>query len=113
MCAAACLIAGAAVLSGCSSSAVIDNLPASLGGLPEGVPERPVTPAAFPAVHDMPPPRADATLSEAEKKKLKADLAATREQTEQRAGIKKADPAKKPSSTVTGSAQAAGASRDP
>jgi|SoimicmetaTmtLMA_FD_contig_41_4641601_length_841_multi_3_in_0_out_0_2 hypothetical protein len=47
--------------------------------LPEGVPPKAETPLAFPAVHDMPPKRSEVTLSEAEKKKLREDLATQRE----------------------------------
>jgi hypothetical protein len=73
------LLAGAATVSGCSSYTLIDAMPAAVGGLPEGTPERPATPQQYPAVHDMPPPRNDIPLNEAEKKKLKDDLTASRE----------------------------------
>jgi hypothetical protein len=74
------LLAGATVLGGCSSSHLIaDNLPAAAGGLPESVPARPEAPPEFPAVHHQPPARAGATLTEAERKRLKEDLAATRD----------------------------------
>ena len=66
----------AATLAGCSS--VVDNIPSSMGGLPEGVPARPATPPAYPAVHDMPPPRRDGALSDAESKRLREDLKNTR-----------------------------------
>jgi hypothetical protein len=75
----ALLLAGAAMVSGCSSYALIDAMPTAVGGLPEGTPERPATPQQYPAVHDMPPPRNDIPLNEAEKKKLKDDLTASRE----------------------------------
>jgi hypothetical protein len=67
------------MLAGCSS--VIDQIPTAAGGLPEGVPQRPADPAAYPAVHDMPPQRGTTPLSEAEKKLLKDDLLATRDRT--------------------------------
>jgi hypothetical protein len=76
-------LVAAAMLTGCSSPAVIDSIPTALGGLPEGVPQRPATPPAYPAVHDTPPPRADATLSEAERIRLRQDLITTRQKTEQ------------------------------
>jgi hypothetical protein len=72
---AAALLLAAAV-GGCSS--VVDNIPTSMGGLPEGVPQRPATPYAYPAVHDMPPSRKDAAMSEAESKRLREDLKGTR-----------------------------------
>jgi hypothetical protein len=50
-----------------------------VGGLPEGVPQRPTTPAAYPAVHAMPPARADEPLSDADKKRLREDLAKMRD----------------------------------
>lgn len=62
----------AATLAGCSS--VVDTIPTALGGLPEGVPARPAAPAAYPAVHDMPPSRQDGALSSAESKRLREDL---------------------------------------
>lgn len=70
-------LAAANAVAGCSS--VLSQLPQAAGGLPDGVPERPEAPPAFPAVHDMPPKRSDAVLSEAERKKLEADLAAARD----------------------------------
>jgi len=75
--AVAVLLIGAAMLSGCSS--VVDHIPTAVGGLPEGLPARPAEPPPYPAVHDMPPPRGSTPLSDAEKKLLKDDLAATRD----------------------------------
>ena len=46
-------------LSGCAPGPMIDRLPADVGGLPAGAPARPATPYQYPAVHDMPPARAD------------------------------------------------------
>lgn len=66
----------AMALWGCSS--VADNVPTGLGGLPEGVPPRAAGPTVYPAVHDMPPPREDAALSEAESKRLRDELKNTR-----------------------------------
>jgi hypothetical protein len=51
-------------LGGCSSPAVFERLPESLGGLPAGAPEHPATPYQFPAVHDLPPPRSDQPMSD-------------------------------------------------
>jgi hypothetical protein len=45
-----------------------------MGGLPEGVPARPTGPSQYPAVHDMPPPRQDNALSEADSKRLREEL---------------------------------------
>jgi len=74
--AAAAVLLLAASLGACSS--VVDHIPASLGGLPEGTPPRPATPPPYPAVHDMPPARQDSALSEAETKRLREDLKSTR-----------------------------------
>jgi hypothetical protein len=72
---AAALLLSAA-LAGCSS--VVDNIPHAMGGLPDGVPARPAAQPAYPAVHDMPPPRTDGALSEVESKRLREDLKNTR-----------------------------------
>jgi hypothetical protein len=74
------LAAAVASLSACSSvsSGIGDHLPNALGGLPEGSPERPATPAAYPAVHDIPPNRGATVFTAAEKKRLQDELAATR-----------------------------------
>src|SRR5262249_23843810 len=74
---AAALAAGAVVLAGCSAgSMVADHLPNAVGGLPEGTPQRPTTSTPYPAVHDMPPPRATTVLTDAETTKRERDLAA-------------------------------------
>jgi hypothetical protein len=59
-----------------------DYVPAAAGGLPEGAPERPATPYAYPDVHDMPPQRQGAVLTSAEQKQLEDDLAAARKRAE-------------------------------
>jgi hypothetical protein len=69
-------LAMAASLGACAST--VAELPAQLGGLPAGTPERPAQPAAYPAVHDMPPPRPNTVLTDDERKKTEADLAALR-----------------------------------
>jgi hypothetical protein len=66
----------AATLAGCSS--VVDTIPTSVGGLPEGVPARSAAPPAYPAVHDLPTSRRDAALNEAESKRLREELKNTR-----------------------------------
>jgi hypothetical protein len=76
---AVALFAAAGFLGGCSAgSTVADHLPTALGGLPEGTPQRPNTKSAYPAVHDMPPPRPTTVLTDAEQTKLESDLAAAR-----------------------------------
>jgi hypothetical protein len=71
------LVAGA-LLSGCAST-VADNLPPMLGGLPTNTPARPAGPQAYPPVHDTPPPRQDALLTDAEVKQIEADMVKDRE----------------------------------
>jgi hypothetical protein len=70
---------GAMILAGCSGSIIADHMPSIAGGLPEGSPQRPADPPAYPAVHDTPPARENAVLSDEEQRKLEADLAAARE----------------------------------
>lgn len=73
---AAALLA-AATVSGCSTSQ-IDSIPKQLGGLPDSAPKRAENPPAFPAVHDMPPPRTATLLDVEQQKRMEADLVATR-----------------------------------
>lgn len=84
---AAAAIGLAFVLGGCSS--VLSELPTSLGGLPAGTPERPETPVAYPAVHDMPPARQAAVLTQDEQKKAETELMAARDQQIKRSNAKK------------------------
>jgi hypothetical protein len=77
--ATALVMAVAMGLAGCSTGGVVgDYMPNALGGLPEGTPQRPGSPNAYPAVHAMPPPRATTVLTDPERNKLEADLAAAR-----------------------------------
>lgn len=73
------LVAGAILvaipLSGCSTS--VADLP--IVGVPEGAPKRPKDPGAFPAVHDMPAPRAQSALDPAEQARIESELAAARD----------------------------------
>ena len=72
----------AAGLAGCSAGSMMaDHTPSALGGLPEGAPPRSNKPSAYPAVHDMPPPRGSTVLTDAEQKKLEDDLIAARNRT--------------------------------
>ena len=78
----------AAALGGCSSSALNklnDTLPSSVA-LPTDAPERPLEAPVFPAVHDMPPPRPNGTLSAEEQVRLEDDLAALKTRQEIAAG---------------------------
>jgi hypothetical protein len=77
---------GSVILVACTS--VFSEMPAQVGGLPEGAPERRAVAPAYPLVHDMPPPRPNAVLTEEEKKKVEAELVAMREQQAKRAAAK-------------------------
>ena len=72
---AVAFVAGAAVvLASCSTGGnmggtIADQMPTAIGGLPESAPQRPATPAAYPAVHNMPPPRASTVLTDQEQKR--------------------------------------------
>ena len=77
---------GAMGLAGCST--VLSEMPSQVGGLPEGTPERSATPPAYPAVHDMPPPRPNAVLTEDEKKRVEAELATLRAEQARRAAAR-------------------------
>ena len=87
-------------LSGCASisqkfAETASQLPAV--GLPVGAPERPSQQAAYPAVHDIPPPRNSVVLTNMEAEQLEGDLAAARDRQRGSAGLppakKKKDPA--------------------
>jgi len=58
---------------------IADNMPTIAGGLPENAPARPTSPGAYPAVHDLPPPRSQAVLTSEEQRKLEQELIAARE----------------------------------
>jgi hypothetical protein len=86
------LLVGLALAAVCaivlpSCSPILSEMPTAVGGLPAGTPERPAGPTGpYPAVHDMPPPRSGkAVLTEDEKKKVEAELAAMRAEQEKRA----------------------------
>jgi hypothetical protein len=79
--AAATLIAGAA-LAGCASfnEKIVSSASDLPGiGLPADAPARPAQGLAYPAVHDMPPPRGTTVLNDAEQQKLEDDLVAARD----------------------------------
>lgn len=77
----AAVLAAAAGLAACASvsekiSGTASEMP--IVGLPAGAPQRPAEQLAFPAVHDMPPPRSAAVLNEVEQQKMENDLVAAR-----------------------------------
>jgi hypothetical protein len=70
----------AILLAGCASAtSTLSSLPKEVGGLPAGTPERSTQQLAYPAVHDMPPPRATAVLTPEQVKAAEAELTAVRE----------------------------------
>ncbi len=85
----ALVCASALFLASCSS--VFSDLPTQLGGLPQNTPPRPDNAPAYPDVHDMPPPRPAAVLTEEERKKVEAELAAMRAEQARRAAAKPPD----------------------
>jgi len=87
---AACAVA--ASLTGCSAGPLGDaatglgeklkSMPESLGGLPPDTPKAPAIPYQYPAVHDMPPPRAAEPMSEDQQYRLEKELNAARDRQE-------------------------------
>jgi hypothetical protein len=57
-------------------------------GVPAGAPARPATPYQYPAVHDMPPPRATAPMNDEEQFRLEKELQAVRDRQEAQEGKK-------------------------
>lgn len=57
-------------------------MPESMGGLPADTPARPKVPYRFPAVHDMPPPRATPPLTDKQQWELEQDLTRARNRQE-------------------------------
>jgi hypothetical protein len=72
----------AASLTGCSAGPLGEQLPQSLGGLPAGTPPPPATPYQYPAVHDMPPPRATEPMTEEQQYRVEKELNALRDRQE-------------------------------
>lgn len=78
------------LLCGCAGPAsnnLIDSVPSAIGGLAADTPERPVTPPAYPAVHDMPPPRPNTTLSAEEQIQLENEMTAVKTRQELITGV--------------------------
>jgi hypothetical protein len=82
----ALVCAGSVLLASCST--VLSEMPTQMGGLPAGAPPRPDVAPVYPDVHDMPPPRSAAVLTEEERKKVEAELAAMRAEQARRANAK-------------------------
>jgi hypothetical protein len=107
--AAAVVVALCAGAAGCSS--VIDAIPTAAGGLPSGAPERPATAPDYLPVGEPTAARENRPLTEAERLKLEAELAAMRSQQEQRAVAPPAPAAAAPAKNPKAQADAAKASQ--
>jgi hypothetical protein len=81
----ACL---AVLLTGCESGPLIDAIPGQVGGLPAATPARPAVPYEYPAVHDMPPPRATGPLTDEQQIRLEKELQAIRDRQARKASRK-------------------------
>ena len=90
-----CLVApfiAAVGLAGCGSiSEKFRDTAAALPGvgLPADAPERTVQPVAFPAVHDIPPPRNSVTLTNPEQDQMERELVKARDELQVAAGVAK------------------------
>jgi hypothetical protein len=92
-------VIAAAGLAGCGSiSEKFRDTAAALPGvgLPADAPERTAKPVAFPAVHDVPPPRNSVTLTNPEQDQMERELVKARDELQVAAGVakpkKKGDP---------------------
>jgi len=100
------------LLSACG--AALSELPAPIG-LPKDAPARSAIQPEFPAVHDMPPPRANTVMTDKERKDLEKELSAERERLNRtNPGGKGKKSAKRPRKrSQKDRSQPAGASRNP
>jgi len=73
-------------LGGCASGGMLEQLPPALGGEPASLPAKPKTDYQYPAVHDMPPDRAAAPLSDSEQIRLEKELQTARDKQEAQYG---------------------------
>jgi hypothetical protein len=78
------------LMTSCSAGSPLENLPPSMGGLPADAPAAPKLPYQFPAVHDMPPPRNDKTLSDDQQLNLLNQLEDARDRQVRRADEERA-----------------------
>ena len=85
-------IIAAVGLAGCSSiSEKFRDTAAALPGvgLPADAPERTGRPVAFPAVHDVPPPRNSVTLTNTEQDQMERELVTARDEQQVASGVAK------------------------
>ena len=64
----------------------MERLPTELGGMPSSAPAAPRTGYSYPAVHDTPPPRATAPLTDEQQLELEKRLQDARQKQESQAG---------------------------
>src|SRR5437660_272482 len=86
------LVVAAVGLAGCgSSSGKFRDTAAALPGvwLPADAPERTAQPVAFPAVHDIPPPRNSVTLTNTEQAQMERELVTARDEQQVVSGVAK------------------------
>src|SRR5437016_3406895 len=78
-------LTAAVLVAGCSYT--LSSLPPSIGGLPPDTPPAPAAEKqlAYPAVHDMPPPRQSTVLTPDELKKVEAEMVFARDRQTKRA----------------------------
>ena len=106
-------------LAGCSGAQLADKLPQGAGGLPAETPARPVAASyQYPAVHDMPPPRATEPMTDAEQVRLEKDLVKARDRLEDKAdqidgAPKAAKKPAKPNARDTKTGETSGAAAKP
>jgi hypothetical protein len=97
----------AVLVAGCAPGMISDHMPGEMA-IPAGAPARPTTAYVYPAVHDMPAPRATTPMTDEEQDTVERDLRAARDRQEaqegqkaQKAEAKKTIPvAKRPSDDV-------------
>jgi hypothetical protein len=92
-------LAAAVSLSACASISqqIADTLSrAPAIGLSSSAPERPAEPPAYPAVHDVPPPRTSSVLTLVEQRKVEDDLVAARDRQKTQTGPVQAERKKPP-----------------
>ena len=86
------LLVAAVGLAGCASiSEKFRDTAAALPGvgLPADAPERTAQPVAFPAVHDIPPPRNSVTLTNTEQDQMERELVKARDEQQVASGVAK------------------------
>jgi len=99
------------LMGGCAAGSSVlqsvpENLPESMGGLPADAPAAPKDPYKFPAVHDMPPARADTPMNNDQLRKAEKELQGARDRQVGQAAKDKAEDASDFADPATGAAPA-------